>query len=115
MAFHQAIGVQYGGGLPTGLATTFPAPITEFRPRSPGSELSLEERELEELLFQTGVFILSGGKSLEQLRLEEQLALSGRSREIVRAQREPVVLRALPLVGIGLAAAGALVVWLLAR
>ncbi len=87
-------------------------PITEFRPRSPGSELSLEERELEELLFQTGVFILSGGKSLEQLRLEEQLALSGRSREIVRV---PALPPPLPLFAIGLAAAGALVVWLLVR
>ena len=105
MPFHQAIGVQFRGGLPAGTTTRFPASITEFRPRSSGSELSLEEA-------QAIIRELGTGRSLEQSirdlplpsfrQIEEQIVRDKKKREKL-------------IIGLGLAAAGTLVVWLLAR
>ena len=110
MPLHQSIGVQYRGGLPVGITTSFRAPITEVSPRSSGSE----ELSIEALLEEEARAILRDReRGVEQLSLEELRALTGRGDQgFVLFPPSPF---ASPVVKVGLAVALGLGLWLLAR
>ena len=104
------IGIQYRGGLPDCITTSFRDPITEVRPRSSGSEQLSIEALLEE---EARAILRDRERGIEQLSLEEVRALTGRGDEgFVLFPPSPF---ASPVVKVGLAVALGLGLWLLAR